>query len=159
MCLVVTSVRRILESGGPENFRIVICIRKRSSLRFSLFFCPILGEDQNKKRSSPRFSPIFCPNSKRGGDHDSILRTIIKYLCIPSIPKGGGMALCPFKYATARGYQFRLTLINVCDVILNSIYLAKSDVQHCRNFQFFKVFSKTLKAVNHPANITVVYNS
>ena len=53
--------------------------RKRSSLRFSPFFCP-----------------DFLPNVKGDGEgHDSILRTILKYLCITGTPKGWAMAQCP----------------------------------------------------------------
>ena len=81
--------------------------KKRSSLRFSPFFCPNLGENQKKKKkwSSPdsaRFSTqIFCPNSKGGGGHDLILRTILRYLYITGTPKRGAMAQWPLpKYAS-----------------------------------------------------------
>ena len=42
-----------------------------------------------KKRFSPRFSPFFCPDflpKFQRGVHDSILRTILKYLCITGTP-------------------------------------------------------------------------
>ena len=52
-----------------------------------------------KKRSSLRFSPFFCPNSK--GGHGSILHTILRYSYITGDPKGGGGAWynAPPKYA------------------------------------------------------------
>ena len=53
---------------------------------------------------SARFSAqIFGPNSK-GGDHDSILRTILMFLCIIGILKGGdhGTIAHPPKYAPDR---------------------------------------------------------
>ena len=49
---ITTSVRRIFERERPGNLRIMKT--KKKSLRFSMFFCPNLDEDQ-KKRSSLRF--------------------------------------------------------------------------------------------------------
>ena len=71
---------------------------RNSSLRISPFFCPKLGEDQNKpkKRSSLRFSPVFGPKlgedlllKFQKGGYNSVLHTILTYLCIPSTPKEG----------------------------------------------------------------------
>ena len=80
-----------------------------SSLRFSPFFCPDLDEDQKKKGFHPDsarfFAQIFCTNSKVGG-HDSILRTVVRLLCITGTPKGGGRGtILPPKYAPASGVR------------------------------------------------------
>ena len=102
--MIHSSVRRLFERGGGEagNSRIMKTKRKRSSLKISPFFYPDLGEHQ-KKRSSPRFSPFFCPDflpkSQRRGGRDSILRSVLRYLCITGIPNGGHGTMPP-KYAT-----------------------------------------------------------
>ena len=63
---LVIDERRIFEREGQENLIIMKTKKKRSSLRFSPFFYPDLGEDQ-KKSSSLRFSAFFCPYTKGGG--------------------------------------------------------------------------------------------
>ena len=60
---------------------------ERSPLRISLFFCPNLGED--KKKGLHPHSARFSAQISKVGEHDSILRTILKYLCITGTPKGG----------------------------------------------------------------------
>ena len=55
---------------------------------------------KTKKKSvdphAARFSAhIFGPNSKEGGGHDSILHTILAFLSITGIPKGGHGTMPP----------------------------------------------------------------
>ena len=97
-------VRRIFERGeGGRKFENNEDKKKGSSLRFSQFFCPGLGEDQ--KKSLPRFSPFFCrPNSKEGV-HDSILCTILRHLCITDTPKRGPWHNAPPIYAPANSIR------------------------------------------------------
>ena len=70
---------------------------RQSSLRFSPFLCPDLGEDQKKVfiQIQPVFLPRFSAQIEKGGGHDSIMRTILRYLCITGTPKGGAMAQWP----------------------------------------------------------------
>ena len=67
--------------------------QKSFLLKCSPFFCPDLGDDQKKDLHSElaRFS-VQIP--KRG--HDSILRTIVKYLCITGTPKGRHGTMPPY---------------------------------------------------------------
>ena len=43
-----------------------------------------LGEDYKKGLHPDQ--PVFLPNIQRGEGHDSILRTILRYLCITGTP-------------------------------------------------------------------------
>ena len=113
---IVSSLRRIFERGGPGNLRIVKTKKKISPLKISPFSRPKLGEDRKKrsslkfksgfwpkKKSSPSFFFFVCsnflPKLQRGG-HAALLHT---NLCevYPGDSKGGGVALCPPKYAPA----------------------------------------------------------
>ena len=106
---IASGVRRIFERGWGGNLR-RMKTKKRSSIRFSPFFCPDLDEDQ-KKGLHPDLvgfsAQIFCPNSRDGG-HDSFLRTILRYLCITGTPKGGCMTQCPLLYTP-------LAVANLCN--------------------------------------------
>ena len=75
-----SSVRRIFERRGAGNLRIM-----KTKLKG-------LPSD-----SAPFSAQIICPNSKRVG-HDSILRAILRYLCIIGNPKGGEHGTIPSLY-------------------------------------------------------------
>ena len=82
--------------------------KKKSSLKFSLIFCPKLGEDYKKKRSSLKFSPIFRlklgENQKKkkkvftriyssflsAGQKQRSLPTICMLKAFAQLTKGGG---------------------------------------------------------------------
>ena len=60
--------------------------KKKSSLRFSPFFCLDLGEDQKKENGHHLDSVRFSAQIPKGG-HGSILRTILWYSYITGDPK------------------------------------------------------------------------
>ena len=79
----LTSVRRIFERKAG-NLRIMQTKKERSSLRISPFLRLNSGEDP-KKGLHPhpaRFGDTFFVQITKRGGHDSILRTILTYLCI-----------------------------------------------------------------------------
>ena len=61
-----SGVRRIFKKGGPESLRRMNTKKKGPHSGFSQFFCPDLGEDQNKKVFT-QIQPIFLPKFQRGG--------------------------------------------------------------------------------------------
>ena len=67
--------------------------QKRFLLKCSPFFCPDLLDDQKKGLHS-ELAQFSAQIPK--GDHDSILRTIVKYLCITGTPKGGHGTMPPY---------------------------------------------------------------
>ena len=81
LCMPLTVAYAGFSKGGPWNLRIMKT-KKRSSLRSTSFFYP---------DSLPKF---------QWGGHYSILRTILRYLCINGTLNGGhGTMPPPLKYA------------------------------------------------------------
>ena len=86
------------EKRDKNQMRKIETKKKSFLLRFSLFFCPDLSEDQKKKiftEIQSVFLPRFLAPSRKGGFHGSILRTILRYSYITGDPKGGTCTMSP----------------------------------------------------------------